>query len=130
MSESIDRLAQLAKFTPSAGMLDRDAMLFAAGKASVRTSRLWPMLAGVLAMSQVATLLLLWPKPIQPEVPVVPVTQLEPAEKFELPTPVSPVPNSILWFRFSENRTETPPLIEGEMVSSSPPIRAGSHLFD
>ena len=130
MSESIDRIAQLAKFTPSAGMLDRDAMLFAAGKASVRSSRLWPMLAGVLAMSQVATILLLWPKPVQPQVPIEPVTQSKPAESFELPAPVSPLPNSILWYRIGENRPVTPSLISGEMVSSSPPIRAGSHLFD
>jgi hypothetical protein len=62
MSEPIaDRLK---RFTPDATGLDRDALLFAAGSASVRRRRWWPALCGVLAASQVFTLALLyWPQP-------------------------------------------------------------------
>jgi len=62
MSEPIAE--RLSKLTPDASGLDRDALLFAAGKASVRPSRRWPVLCGVLAASQAVTFaLLFWPAP-------------------------------------------------------------------
>ena len=51
MSEAVDPIARLAKFTPAAGGLDRDAVVFAAGRASVRHGPVWPALAGALALS-------------------------------------------------------------------------------
>jgi len=55
---------RLSKFTPDATGLDRDALLFAAGRASVRPNRRWAVLCGILAASQVATFALLyWPAP-------------------------------------------------------------------
>jgi hypothetical protein len=52
--------ARLSKFTPDASGLDRDALLYAAGRASVRPNRLWMALAGALASSQLLTLAFLW----------------------------------------------------------------------
>ena len=53
---------RLSRFTPDAGELDRDALLFAAGRASARPGRRWKAVAGALAASQLLTLLFLWPR--------------------------------------------------------------------
>ena len=53
---------QLSQFTPDGSGLDRDALLFAAGRASVRPNRGWATLAVTLAASQLLTLVLFWPK--------------------------------------------------------------------
>ena len=49
----------LSRFTPSLGGLNRDELLFAAGRASARPDRKWPTLAALLALSQALTLALL-----------------------------------------------------------------------
>ena len=61
---SNDPLAdRLSQFTPDGSGLDRDALLFAAGRASARPERRWKALAGILATLQVVTLaILLWPR--------------------------------------------------------------------
>jgi hypothetical protein len=59
MSENI--LERLSRFTPDAGGLDRDALLFAAGRNSVRPDRGWATLASLLAGTQALSLVLLWP---------------------------------------------------------------------
>lgn len=59
MSEPI--LERLSRFTPDAGRLDRDAMLFAAGRASARPNRGWMALASLLAGTQALSLALFWP---------------------------------------------------------------------
>jgi hypothetical protein len=59
MSEPI--LERLSRFTPDAGRLDRDALLFAAGRASARPNRGWMTLASLLAGTQALSLALLWP---------------------------------------------------------------------
>jgi hypothetical protein len=70
MSEPIAE--RLSKLTPDASGLDRDALLFAAGKASVRPSRRWQALCGVFAVSQAVTFaLLFWPAPVVVSVPGV-----------------------------------------------------------
>jgi hypothetical protein len=56
-------LERLSKFTPDAGKLDRDAMLFAAGRASARPNRRWVTLTALLAGTQALSLTLLWPHP-------------------------------------------------------------------
>jgi hypothetical protein len=63
MSEPL--IERLSRFTPDAGQLDRDALLFNAGRASVRPKRAWGIVAGSLAASQILTLALLWPRPVQ-----------------------------------------------------------------
>jgi hypothetical protein len=57
---------RLSRFTPNTAGLDRDALLFAAGRASVRPSRRWQGLAGALAVSQLLTVFCLWPQMPQP----------------------------------------------------------------
>src|SRR5262249_53944786 len=52
--------------TPDAGSLQRDALLFAAGRGSARPNRGWKMLAAVLAGTQVLSLALLWPHAVPP----------------------------------------------------------------
>jgi hypothetical protein len=67
----------LSRFTPSPGGLDRDGLLFAAGRASARPARKWPTVAALLALSQALTLALLvagtpTPPPTEPPAEVVP----------------------------------------------------------
>jgi hypothetical protein len=59
MSESF--LERMSRFTPDAGGLDRDALLFAAGRGSVRPNRGWITAAALLANTQILSLVLLWP---------------------------------------------------------------------
>lgn len=116
----IQRLSQL---TPDANGLDRDTLLFAAGRASARPDRRWPALAGALALSQVVILVVvLWPRPavpvldpiktdppivaIEPPLPPVPAEAYEPPGlwalreeiiaadgKLPLPTPIDLAPS-------------------------------------
>ncbi len=62
---------RLSRFTPDGTGLDRDALLFAAGRASVRPRRGWATLAAALALSQAVTLALLWPGTTSPPGPLV-----------------------------------------------------------
>jgi hypothetical protein len=68
---------RLKRFTPESG-LDRDALLFALGRASDRPARVWMLLAGALAACQVLTLVLLWPRPSPPGPAGPPVAPLLP----------------------------------------------------
>ena len=61
-------LERLSRFTPDAGRLDRDALLFAAGRNSARPNRGWMTMAGLLAGTQALSLVLLWP-PASPPPP-------------------------------------------------------------
>jgi len=54
-------LERLSRFTPDAGRLDRDTLLFAAGRDSARPNRGWMTLASLLAGTQALSLALLWP---------------------------------------------------------------------
>jgi hypothetical protein len=81
---------RLARFTPDASALDRDALMFAAGRASVRTGRFWPCLAGLLAAAQAVTLTLLLTERTTPPSPAasqpVAVVPVEP-ERAEAESP-------------------------------------------
>ncbi len=61
MSEPL--IERLSRFTPDAGGLDRDALLFAAGRRSARPNRGWKRVSAVLAGTQLLALVLLWPHP-------------------------------------------------------------------
>lgn len=59
MSEDLTRdplVQKLSRFTPSSSSVDRDAMLFAAGRASAPRTAGWKVLVSALALSQTATL--------------------------------------------------------------------------
>jgi hypothetical protein len=126
MSEPL--LERLSRFTPHAAGLDRDALIFEAGRRSARADRRWVTLAGLLASTQVLSLVVLWPRPTQPAagLPVQVVTA--PA----LSTPSEPLTsealaNPGLW-------TARPKLIDSEIwdrpdgdvsfIESGPPLRA------
>jgi hypothetical protein len=79
MSEDVIRdplLGKLARFQPSAAGIDRDGMLFAAGRASARARR-WKLLTGLLAVSQAATVCawFLVPRTAQPAQAVMPTVE-------------------------------------------------------
>src|SRR5262249_42715366 len=59
MSESF--LERMTKFTPDAGRLERDSLLFTAGQASARPNRAWITLAATLASTQVLSVALWLP---------------------------------------------------------------------
>ncbi|HKA07785.1 MAG TPA: hypothetical protein VKD71_11050 [Gemmataceae bacterium] len=115
---------RLARFTPNASGLDRDALLFAAGQRSARGSRLWPAAAALLAVSQVVTLIALWPsEPVQSPV-VAPIPTNSPP-----PEPITPAtpPSSEVWTVRSDPDVLTSPApATGEYVSTGRPLTAGS----
>ena len=75
---------RLGRFTPDAAGIDRDAILFAAGRASVSPRRSWKAVAGVLALTQALTLMLLMPWPTSRQERATP----------EGPTPAAPRPEA------------------------------------
>ena len=93
MSESLEK--RLSHFTPDGTGLDRDALLFAAGRASARPKRLWPVLAGVLAISQLLSLTLMWPRTTSHVAPLASAPK-EPALAEPLDTAQSRLPTE-LW---------------------------------
>ncbi|HVX11649.1 MAG TPA: hypothetical protein VHC22_10750 [Pirellulales bacterium] len=60
MSEPL--IERLSRFTPAASGLDRDALLFAAGRGSARPNRGWMLLSGFLATTQLVALGLFLPQ--------------------------------------------------------------------
>jgi hypothetical protein len=90
MSASIAE--SLKRFTPAGDGLDPAAILIAAGRAAVRPQRWWMILAGALAVSQIAILVALWPEPPVVEQrfivkkPVAPIVDSEPAAPAPAPT--------------------------------------------
>ena len=116
----------LSRFTPDATGLERDALLFAAGRASVPSNRTWQALAGALTLSQVLTLVCLWPHtppPAQSSAPSVvelPATVLRRDE-----TGHGPGPDGI-WRAgmLSMGLDQPKPIGEEQMVPPSPPLRA------
>ena len=54
-------LERLSAFLPDPGSLNRDELLFAAGRSSARPSRGWKMLASALAATQALSLVLMLP---------------------------------------------------------------------
>jgi hypothetical protein len=67
---NVDPLAQkLARFTPDGSGLDRDALIFQAGRASVRPRPIWPIAVVLLTIAQSLTLYLYLTKPTMLETP-------------------------------------------------------------
>lgn len=109
---------RLSRLTPDAGALDRDALLFAAGRASARASRRWQVATVVLAACQVGTLILLWPHAAPPSGPL-PIVE-------ETPPATAPadwgVTRTIV---ASEDEWKRPP-DSGPLIPDEPPLRAFS----
>ncbi|MBO0699089.1 MAG: hypothetical protein J2P46_11900 [Zavarzinella sp.] len=120
---------RLARFTPSAAGLDRDALLFAAGRRAARASWFWKAAAGLLAASQAVTLVVLWPKAPAVAVPVEPPPAVTPVPEPE-PPPASP-PTDV-WTAGSRPDVlqQSEPLTTAQFVPSNPPLSARSALPD
>jgi hypothetical protein len=91
MSESfIDRLS---RFTPDGAGLDRDRVLFEAGRASARPRGPWRALCASLAATQLITLSLwLWPRSLD----VAPTERtVPPMAERPTPVPVAQVPTHL-----------------------------------
>ncbi len=108
----------LAKFTPTLGF-DRDGLLFEAGRRSARGSRTWPVVAGLLALGQVATLVALWPRDR-------PTPEIESAPAIVVPES-SPLPRGV-WTAASAD--DEPEISPGEFVSSAPLKASSRSTFD
>ena len=117
---------RLSRFTPDATGLDRDALLFAAGRASLRPNRRWKILVGVLAASQVLTIVGLWPRPMPVPAPSPVVVQQQPASA--VPEEENRPPPAGTWTPRTELLSmdldrPAPPSHE-PMVPPVPPLRA------
>jgi hypothetical protein len=114
---------RLSRFTPDSSGLDREALLFAAGRASAPRARRWQILAGLLVASQLLTLVLLWPpvsSPVHPSL-ALPNPTIEPAPP---PAPEGPLPWSVGNRSFAlEGDLPAPAAIES-LVPPDPPLRA------
>jgi len=121
---------RLSKFTPDATGLDRDALLFAAGRASVRPKRRWAALCGILAASQVATLTLLyWPAPEAPPIRGVVTPVANAPGSPEPPSPPAADASTIFRLRAQviagEGNLPSPGLV-GQGMADEPPLVAAS----
>ena len=124
MSESLAE--RLSRFTPDGSGLDRDMLLFAAGRASVRSGRRWKAVAAVLAASQLLMLGLLWPRtsavPLTPPTAPIVVAPLSPA-------PMSEDSQSSWAMRgrlLNDQGDLPPPAALDNLVPDDPPLRASS----
>ena len=116
----------LSRFTPDATGLDRDALLFAAGRAAARANRKWQALAAALTLSQVLTLVCLWPRTPQPTRTPAPVVVESPApvmapdeSVFDLPPP-----GTLRAGMLSMDLDRPEPIGDELMVPPPPPLRA------
>lgn len=118
----------MSRFTPNAGGLDRDAILFAAGRASARPNRWWQGAVGALIVVQVLTLMLMWPKTAPPAaVPPLHRTLPDAGER----DTTSPSESFGPWslgnlFNKGGNEDFPPPQAVDSLPPGEPPLRAWS----
>ena len=131
MSEPI--VERLSRFTPDAGTLDRDSLLYEAGRKSARPNRAWTVSTSLLAFTQVVSLVVLWPGMLPPTgertlaVNGTPSRAVDPGATLEqLPSDVKD--SHSLWAarrRFPESELDEQPAADaGPFVESEPPLRA------
>jgi DNA polymerase-3 subunit gamma/tau len=121
---------RLSRLTPDATGLDRDALLFAAGRASVRPARRWQAAAGLLAASQLVTLALFWPRPAPPSPMPVPAPVAErpvivkPPEPEPQPPPDPSELGVLRAYMLSDKGDLPAPAPIENLVPDPPPLRA------
>lgn len=119
MSEDV--MGKLGSFTPAA--VDRDALLFAAGRASAKPSRFWKFATAALAASQLVTLGL-WLAPRS--VPAHPVPESKPAVPDDAPSqPLDPY-SLLAMSRNPDVESKSVPFSPGP---SRPPLTAFTRNF-
>ena len=126
-------LERLSRFTPDAGGLNRDALLFAAGRNSARPNSRWISLAGLMAGTQVLTLVFLWPSPTRPGGGVAVKQVTPPAQTviFE-PRAAEAVTSPGVWSArqsLLELEPEDRPAETDTLIDSAPPLRAFAPTF-
>ncbi len=127
-------LERLSRFTPDAGTLDRDALLFAAGRCSARPDRGWISLASLLAATQVLSLVLLWPHPSSTAPASKLIVAAEPPTT--LPTALAPRPletssGASLWsarHSLPQSDAADRAMANVNFVDSGPPLRASGSI--
>jgi hypothetical protein len=108
-------IRDLQAFTPVG--LDRDAVLFAAGRTTARRWGGWKWVAVSLAMTNAFSLgVLLWPKPVPPPPQVM---NVEPPTVIEPPEPYRPDPSSYIALRQGWNAPHRP-TVAGEPPAMPP----------
>jgi hypothetical protein len=126
MPERSDPMSErLSRFTPNPAGLDRDAILFAAGRQSARGIRIWPVVAGLLVVSQIATLIALWPNSTAPVVPTPSANASQRSPDSSIP---SASPPTDVWSAGSRPDVlqSEPNSTNSEFVTSGPPLTVGS----
>jgi hypothetical protein len=117
----------LSRFTPNPGALDRDSLLYAAGRASARPNRAWIALAALQAVTQALTLALLWPSPAPTAAPL-PSPGAPPPAPLSSPEPPSSQASESpgLWSvrHAVDPEAEERPADAGTLIESEPPLRA------
>ena len=121
-------LERLNRFTPDPGGLDRDALLFAAGRSSTRPNRGWKTLACVLAGTQACSLvlLLLHPAPPKTELSVHVAALPTSPQALERSASVASA-NPAIWSarqRLDESEPTDRPIDTLSLIDSEPPLRA------
>jgi hypothetical protein len=129
MSESFAE--RLSRFTPDGSGLDRDALLFAAGRAAARPGRRWRVVAGALAASQLLTLLFLWPHTPHQGADT-PRSPFAPAPSVGVEPPSLAPADAHSWTMnlriLNELDDLPPPAGSDNLVPDDPPLRASSPL--
>ncbi|HEY7312470.1 MAG TPA: hypothetical protein VH643_24105 [Gemmataceae bacterium] len=119
---------RLSRFTPEAAGLDRDALLFAAGRASVRPNPLWKALVAVLVALQLLTLVWSLLPSLPPSSPPAP-----PLVSPNIPPPIAASETDLIgdtqavdmYDGLLSRNLDRPVLIGSEMlVPPAPPLRA------
>jgi hypothetical protein len=115
---------RLSRFTPDGSGLDRDALLFASGRASARPNRRWAALAAALAVSQLRTLAGLWTGAKTPP-PATPAASFAlPGPSDAPPPPRDPSELGALSERLLASEGDWPPPADaGPMIDPEPPLR-------
>lgn len=125
MSEPIADL--LSRLTPNAAGLDRDALLFATGRASARADRRWIVLAASLAVSQLATLAVLAALLTDPprQVPALPAPPTTPPSYPEVAPAPTPADLHTHWPGDLFRGLDQPrPAAIDDLAPDAPPLRA------
>jgi hypothetical protein len=120
-------LERLNQFTPDPGRLNRDALLFAAGRSSARPSRPWQALAGLLAGTQALSLLLLLARPVPSTHGLsMPVAAVPAPAAVPQPSVTGPAPDPGIWsarHRLDELEPEDRPADALTLIDNEPPLR-------
>ncbi|HEV3006585.1 MAG TPA: hypothetical protein VGX78_19095 [Pirellulales bacterium] len=118
---------RLTRFTPDAGEINRDALLFAAGRASARPNRGWIGLAGALAGSHLLVLTLLWPQSVSPAGQAVPIADTQAPPSASVPSPSIALTGSEVWAMqrdLDDLPNDESPAGNLTLIESGPPWRA------